>query len=177
MHGLENRTLKTLKLEIMSHIKIEECSELLANKKLKIAFIESATAGAVAAAFALTPYSGDVLVGGLICYDLEVKTSVLKISKELVEKYSAESQEITKQMAVKGKKLFKKADVIIAVTGLTKPGGSESIDKPVGTVFINFILPSEQFGIKKVFDGSADEIVTNTTYFVADFLIAQLNIK
>ncbi|RRA91708.1 hypothetical protein EG242_12435 [Paenimyroides viscosum] len=38
-------------------------------------------------------------------------------------------------MAVNAKKMFNKADNLVAVTGLTKSGGSETEDKPVGTIY------------------------------------------
>ncbi|WP_430612521.1 CinA family protein [Flavobacterium sp. JP2137] len=159
----------------MRDIDILYCSELLAKKKLKIAFIESATAGALAASFARTPHSGDILVGGMVCYDADVKTELLKIPKVLIDQYTAESAEVTLQMAVQGRLMFRKADVIIAVTGLTKAGGSEHRDKPVGTVFLEFILPSVQKSVRKEFKGSPDQILDATISYVALFLVKYLD--
>ena len=51
-----------------------KCAELLANKELTISFIESASAGYLSHRFSLSPYSGVVLVGGLVCYDVKVRT-------------------------------------------------------------------------------------------------------
>jgi nicotinamide-nucleotide amidase len=53
--------------------------KLLANKKLSF-FLESASAGYLSYQFSLSPFSGDILIGSLVCYDLKVKEKVLKIS-------------------------------------------------------------------------------------------------
>nr|WP_258051202.1 CinA family protein [Pseudomonas aeruginosa] len=56
-----------------------KCCELLAKEKIKIAFFESASAGYLAYRFSLSPYSGDILIGSLVSYDLRVKEKTLLI--------------------------------------------------------------------------------------------------
>ena len=58
----------------------------------------------------------------------------------LIEQYTAESAEVTAAMATQGHKLFKGANIIIACTGLLKPGGSASSEKPVGTFLLQFLI-------------------------------------
>ena len=65
----------------MTEISVLSCCALLAEKKLKIAFTESATAGALSVAFALTPYSGDILLGSIVCYDADEKMNILNVHK------------------------------------------------------------------------------------------------
>ena len=110
------------------------CYTLLAKQKLNVVFIESASAGYLAYCFSQSEFSGEILYGGLVCYDLGVKESILKIDKKLIDCYTAESMQVTEQMAIRGKKLFK-ADIVVACTGLLKKGGSETKDKPIGTFF------------------------------------------
>lgn len=95
------------------------CCKLLAQKKIKIAFFESASAGYLAYRFSLSPYSGDILIGSLVSYDLRVKENTLHISPELIEKYTPESMQVTVEMIKKGKELLH-ADLYIACTGLLK---------------------------------------------------------
>lgn len=45
-------------------------------KKIKVAFFESASAGYLAYQFSLSPFSGDILIGSLVSYDLTVKENV-----------------------------------------------------------------------------------------------------
>ncbi|EYD03646.1 competence-damaged family protein [Acinetobacter baumannii 44362_3] len=96
-----------------------KCCELLAKEKIKIAFFESASAGYLAYRFSLSPYSGDILIGSLVSYDLRVKENTLHISEELIEKYTAESMQVTVEMINKGKELLH-ADLYVACTGLLK---------------------------------------------------------
>jgi nicotinamide-nucleotide amidase len=114
------------------------CCDYLELHGLKIAFIESASAGYLASQFALYKNSGaNILIGGLVCYDPWVKQEILKIPNQLIHRYSAESLQVTEAMAAAGQHLFPCADIVVACTGLLKPGGSASIDKPEGTFFIS----------------------------------------
>ena len=58
---------------------MNKCIKLLAKKKLSITFLESASAGYLAYRFSQNKYSGDILYGGLVCYDMGVKENILKI--------------------------------------------------------------------------------------------------
>lgn len=117
----------------------DHCYKRLLKRKLSVAFIESASAGYLAYCFSQSQYSGEILYGSLVCYDLRVKESVLKIDKKIINEYTAESMQVTKQMVIQGKSIFK-ADILIACTGLLKKGGSETKDKPVGTFFLFYFL-------------------------------------
>ncbi|MEN6669057.1 nicotinamide-nucleotide amidohydrolase family protein [Psychrobacter sp. B38] len=110
------------------------CAKVLADKKLTVVFIESATAGYLSHRFSVCPYSGDVLMGGLVCYDASLKKNVLGISSQLIEQYTPESLEVTLELVKKSRTVFD-ADLHVACTGLLKPGGSETEEKPVGTFF------------------------------------------
>src|SRR6184192_4374335 len=108
------------------------CSHLLKEKKLTITFAESATAGRLSAEFALIPDCGEILKGGIVCYDACIKQDILGVPESLVKKYTPESAEVTAEMARRLGNVIK-ADIYVAITGLIMPGGSESRDKPVGT--------------------------------------------
>lgn len=112
----------------------DRCYKRLVKRKLSVAFLESASAGYLAYCFSQSQYSGDILYGSLVCYDLGVKQSVLNIDQKIIDTYTAESMQVTEQMVIQGKSMFK-ADILIACTGLLKKGGSETKDKPVGTFF------------------------------------------
>jgi len=159
----------------MTEISVLKCCALLAEKKLKIAFTESATAGALSVSFALSPYSGKILLGSIVCYDADEKRKILNIPKELIDAHTPESSEVTTCMAINAKKMFNKADIMVAVTGLTKAGGSENEEKPVGTMFIDFIFPDYHFQVKEVFTGNSNQIVNSTIKKVADIITAHLS--
>ena len=139
---------------------IIECSKLIADRNLKIAFAESATAGWMASEFSLTPYSGDILLGGIVCYDACIKQELFEVPKRIIDKYTPESAEVTKMLA-EGLGKFFKSDIAVAVTGLTTPGGSETPEKPVGTMFIHILLPGRKYcSHREVFTGEPKEIIS-----------------
>jgi nicotinamide-nucleotide amidase len=51
-----------------------------------------------------------------------------------------------------------RTDVSAAITGLAAPGGSETKQKPVGTVFISVYFKRKLYRDKKKFNGSPLEI-------------------
>lgn len=114
---------------------MNRCIKLLSKEKLSISFIESASAGYLAYRFSQNKYSGDILYGGLVCYDMKVKENILKISPKFIKKYTPESMEVTQEMVRKASKIFN-SDLYIGCTGLLKRGGSETKEKPVGTFFM-----------------------------------------
>ncbi|ADY51140.1 CinA domain protein [Pseudopedobacter saltans DSM 12145] len=137
---------------------IAACLDKLREKALTIAFAESVTVGALCHEFGMLPAVGDVFKGGLVCYDGEVKKEYLGVEDELIERYSPESAEVTAQM-VKGLERFFKADISVAITGLSQAGGSESISKPVGTVFYNILYRDKLNPYRKLYKGDAKEII------------------
>lgn len=160
----------------MNSNKLIICSQLLAKHKLKIAFAESATSGCLAYQFACTPHSGDILLGSLVCYDLSVKEQVLNVPAALIKKYSAESLQVTQEIAQRTHSLFN-ADITIGVTGLTKPGGSESEAKPVGTMFFCIIHHHQAHLYRHFFKGSPQHIIESSITYIADELTQLLQRK
>jgi nicotinamide-nucleotide amidase len=150
-----------------------KCSEILAHKKLRIAFAESASAGRLAAEFSLTPDSGAILLGGIVCYDASLKTDVVGVPQELIAKYTPESAEVTECLAKCCLKLFP-ADIVIAITGLTTSGGSETPEKPVGTIFVSGLYNDKPFSFRKVFSGNAEEIVLQAIDAISQKIIETL---
>ena len=142
----------------------------LRSRNLKIAFAESASAGYLAHAFSMVPQAGDVLLGGIVCYDACIKESLLGVPKALLDAYTAESPEVTCEMARRCAGIFS-ADVAIAVTGLTSPGGSETHEKPVGTMFIHLYADGLHRARRHIFSGSPQEIVMRTVEAAAAMIV------
>lgn len=156
----------------MASSSVRECLRLLVEKQLTIAFVESASGGILCGEFALVPGSGKVLLGGLVTYDGDVKKQLLNIPDELFEQCTPESAEVTEAMAEGLKKMFP-ADIIIANTGLLTPGGSETPEKPVGTMFIHALIRHKSIDFRKVYSGSPGEIVLQTADDVARLILKE----
>src|ERR1700710_2900219 len=161
----------------MAESKISISSKLMARKGLSIAFAESATAGWLCSEFALTEESGQVLKGGIACYDADLKVSLLKVPKELIDEFTPESMEVTREMANRLRELIE-SDIQVTVTGLTTPGGSETPEKPVGTMFVFALIKGKEASFHKVFSGSCEDIIHQTIKATADMLTVELqNVK
>ena len=157
----------------MAESKISSCSKLMAEQDLTIAFAESATAGWLCSEFALTEESGKVLKGGIACYDADLKVSLLKVPQRLIDEFTPESMEVTREMAYRLRDLIE-SDIQVTVTGLTTPGGSETPEKPVGTMFVFVLIRGREACFRKVFQGSCDDVIHQTIEAAAELLIREL---
>ncbi|MDV6168776.1 CinA family protein [Flavobacterium sp. DG1-102-2] len=159
----------------MASEKITLCSSRIAEKKLKIAVAESATAGWLASEFALVPESGEIFLGGIVCYDVSTKEELFAIPKNVIDEFSPESAEVTRLLAERLNRYFK-CDIAIAVTGLTSTGGSETPEKPVGTMFIHIKLPDNKYcAHREVFEGSPEEIIKQTVSRTGELLCGYID--
>ncbi|GGB77641.1 CinA family protein [Dyadobacter sediminis] len=152
---------------------VTDCSKSLAEKKLTVAFAESATAGRLASEFALCEDSGKILKGGLVCYDAELKKSILHVPQEILDQFTPESAEVTKEIAERLQPLIP-AEIHVGVTGLTTPGGSETPEKPVGTIFLHAFIQDRSIAVREVFKGEPEEIVLQAIDRVAELIMQEI---
>lgn len=131
--------------------KLEKLIAKLKAKNLTIAFAESMSSGRIMNEFSKCPGAGDVLLGGLVTYKPELKVNLLDVRESTLKKYTAESRQVTSEMAIGLKKLIK-ADMCTAITGLAAPGGSETREKPVGTVFISILFNDMLYEFREYFE-------------------------
>ena len=129
----------------------------LKEKELKIALAESVTCGLAAHKLSTFPGVSEILAGSIVCYTPEVKTGLLGVPKRLIEKYSCESVQVTKSLAERLRTLIK-ADLHAAVTGLASPGGSETKNKPVGSIFLSVCYKKKTHNKSLIFRGTPSEI-------------------
>lgn len=108
--------------------------ELLRDHELTLSLAESCTGGLISSRITDIPGSSDVFEGCVVTYSNALKTNILKVDKELIEKYGAVSQETAESMA-KGIKEKTGTDISLSVTGIAGPGGG-SESKPAGLVYI-----------------------------------------
>lgn len=112
----------------------EEAVRLLKEKKLVAAFAESCTGGLISKR--LTDVSGcsEVFNCGIVSYGNEIKTSVLGVKKETLDKFGAVSEQTVREM-VSGVLKLSRADVAAAVSGIAGPSSDDTL-KPVGLIYI-----------------------------------------
>ena len=118
----------------------------LSKKKLKISFAESCTGGLLSSAITSVSGSSKVFNLGLVTYSNESKIKVLKVSKKIIRKYGAASEQVCKAMAKNVSKIGK-TNMSVSVTGIAGPNGGTR-KKPVGLVYVG-IKKGNKISIKK----------------------------
>lgn len=149
------------------------CCHTILSQNLTIAFVESASTGRLIYDFTSVPDCGQIIKGSIVCYDRSVKETLLKVPSQIIDKYTAESPEVT-QLLAEGLKELMPADIIVSVTGLTSPGGSETEEKPVGTMYIHVIMKNRAWKTSVLFKGKPDEIIAQTIDATATLLLEEL---
>lgn len=119
----------------------ERIAEAFITQGKTLVTAESCTGGRLASKFTEIPGASSYFIGSVVSYATSAKNDVLQIPKELIEKYSVVSSEITQAMAEKAKAMFK-SDFAIATTGNAGPTKGDS-DAEIGTVFIAISTPKE----------------------------------
>ena len=118
----------------------------LSKKKLKISFAESCTGGLLSSAITTVSGSSKVFNLGLVTYSNQSKIKVLKVSKKIIRKYGAASEQVCKAMAKNVSKIGK-TNMSVSVTGIAGPNGGTR-KKPVGLVYVG-IKKGNKISIKK----------------------------
>jgi nicotinamide-nucleotide amidase len=106
----------------------------LIKKKIKISVAESCTGGLFASILTSVDGSSKIFDLGLVTYSNQSKIKVLKINKNIINKYGAVSPECCNAM-VQNLSKISNAHLNVSITGVAGPkGGSKS--KPIGLVYI-----------------------------------------
>jgi nicotinamide-nucleotide amidase len=112
---------------------------LLREAGLTVATAESLTAGLVSARLADVPGASDVLRGGVVSYATAVKSSVLGVPADLLERTGPVHRAVAEAMAAGAARLLG-ADVGVATTGVAGPGPHDG--HPAGTVVVAVCGPA-----------------------------------
>ena len=115
----------------------------LKKKKLKISFAESCTGGLLSSTITSVSGSSKIFSMGLVTYSNESKITVLKIPKNIIQKYGAVSVQCCLSM-VNNLSKISKSKVCISITGVAGPNGGTR-HKPVGLVYIGIKVGKKVF--------------------------------
>ena len=114
---------------------LQECvGRILSKAGLTLSTAESCTGGTISQLITSVPGSSEYFLGGVTSYANSVKTGVLGVSSEIIEKYGAVSSECVASMA-EGVRRLTGSDYAVATSGIAGPGGGTP-EKPVGLVWI-----------------------------------------
>ena len=106
----------------------------LGERRLTVATAESCTGGLIAKRITEIPGASEVFGMGAVCYANSIKTRVLGVSAETLERFGAVSHQTAREMA-EGVRRVSGADIAVSTTGIAGPGGGTQ-EKPVGLVYI-----------------------------------------
>jgi nicotinamide-nucleotide amidase len=117
----------------------EVVGELLIDRKLTIAVAESCTGGLLLSRLTDVPGSSNYVLGGVIVYSNELKTTLASVAPALIQEHGAVSEPVALALA-EGVRAQTGSAIGVGITGIAGPsGGSER--KPVGTVCTAVVTP------------------------------------
>jgi nicotinamide-nucleotide amidase len=146
----------------------ESLGKLLVEQGLTISTAESCTGGNIARLITSVPGSSRYFEGSVIAYSNRVKSGILQIDKDVLDKEGAVSQQVVEQMA-RAVQALHGADTAIATSGIAGPdGGTE--DKPVGTTWISVVSGDQVHSKKYQFGGTRERIIDQASYSAMQLL-------
>ncbi len=112
--------------------------DALRRRNQSICFCESLTAGLAAATLADVPGASDVLRGGLVTYATDLKESLARVPRDVLDAHGPVSPVTARDMA-RGARKVCNADWAVAVTGVAGP--TEQDGHQVGEVWVGLAGP------------------------------------
>ena len=146
--------------------------DLLIKKGMTFASAESCTGGNIAHVITLIPGSSEVFKGTAVTYATPMKTKVLGVPTETIEKYTVVSQQVVESMAT-GVRDLMEADFGVATTGVAGPSGGTE-ETSVGTVWIG--VASKKGVVSKRFNFGKDRenVINRATIMAYEMLRQQI---
>jgi nicotinamide-nucleotide amidase len=147
---------------------------VLRQNRATVSVAESCTGGMLGERITSVPGSSAYFLGGFIAYSNEMKTELLGVSPETLDRFGAVSRETAEAMA-KGARRRTGSSCAVSVTGLAGPAASSGPETaPVGAVFIGVADAAGVDVAQRVFLGDRQRIRTFTANFALDVLRRRL---
>ncbi len=124
---------------------------------LHLASAESCTGGNIAHSITSIAGCSDVYAGSVVSYANSVKTNVLGVDRELIERHGAVSREVVTAMA-EGVARLMNVECAVATSGIAGPDGG-SAEKPVGTVWTAVVTPNGTEAFVKRYPGNRSRVI------------------
>jgi len=128
---------------LMEHVVLQ----LLQERGLTLALAESITGGMMGEMITRVPGSSRTFMGSIVSYSNNMKSGVLGVTEQTLNKHGAVSHACAREMAT-GARSVGRAHVGLSVTGIAGPDGGTA-EKPVGTFFIG--LATDQITLTRGF--------------------------
>ena len=145
---------------------------LLEKKEQTLSLAESCTGGTIASQFTANEGASAYFKGGIIPYETQLKSIILGIDPQLIEKYNVVSIQVAEAMANHSKKLFN-SDYAIATTGIAGPSKGDGADE-VGTVCVAIATPTGTVSEKFSFGNARERVITKATNKSLEMLLKEI---
>ena len=129
---------------------------LLAERNLTVSTAESCTGGLIASSIVDVPGASAVFPGGAVTYAPSVKTALLGVPEDLIEKRGVVSADVAAAMAEGARKRFC-TDLAVSVTGVAGPDGGTP-ETPVGCVYIGIATEKRTVTFRETIPGDREEV-------------------
>ncbi|MEY4421628.1 MAG: hypothetical protein RL581_166 [Actinomycetota bacterium] len=139
-------------------IQVEQIIAYLQSRGETISVAESLTAGGLANALTGASGSSAVFVGGITAYRNEIKSTMLDVDPELIEKFTVVSESVADAMAEGARKVFG-TTWAISTTGAAGPEPLEGHEP--GSVWISIRGPINQ-AIQLNLEGNRNQVRNGT---------------
>jgi nicotinamide-nucleotide amidase len=133
----------------------KEIGILLNKHHLSLGTVESATGGLIAHLITAVPGSSDYYKGSIVSYNDSVKTSLVGVKPQTLEKHGAVSAQVAEQMADYGRRVLD-VDVCISDTGIAGPTGA-TLNKPLGLFYLGLASKEGSYNRKHIFTGNRQQ--------------------
>ena len=140
---------------------IEKLHKKLIEKKITLSVAESCTGGLLSSKFTRLSGSSKYFQMGLVTYSNNAKIKILKVNKNIIDKYGSVSHMCCRAM-VQGLSKISKSKINISITGIAGPNGGTK-DKPVGLVYIGLKKGKKLSLTKCIFGKKQRKIIQNST--------------
>lgn len=141
------------------------------NKTIGIA--ESCTGGLISSAFTDIPGVSKVFRGGVVCYNNEVKESMLDVPESILHQHGAVSAECAVAMATGAQERLD-ADYGLSITGYAGPTGGGKAGDPAGTIYMGYASPTGLWSRKINIPGTRDVVRQRAVIAALDWMRRKL---
>jgi nicotinamide-nucleotide amidase len=157
--------MKTLTQKIITHLSLQNQT---------VSFAESCTGGRIASEFTAISGASSVLNGSCVTYSNQIKSLWLGVGEDTLINFGAVSAECVEEMLI-GIQKMASSHYAIAVSGIAGPTGGTDL-KPVGTVYIGILTPTNTQIERYSLEGTRVEIQTQATKKAIENLAKSLNL-
>jgi PncC family amidohydrolase len=130
----------------------QEIGVLLNKHHLTLGTVESATGGLISHLITSVSGSSEYFLGSIVSYSNAVKTGIVKVKADTLERFGAVSAQVAEEMAAGGRQALG-VDVCISDTGIAGPTGATK-NKPIGLFYLGLASKEGAFNRKHIFTGN-----------------------